>query len=582
MFAPAKTTATHRRRTLLLLGSLGLLALGPLTTLPAHADPPGGTAGWTKTFGDDFTGSSVDTNKWNPEWTWVWPDGSFGGWQDYTGFNGNVAGYPNTNATIDANGLSLRSARENYTDNKGNPHSYTSGVISSDGHFWQKYGYFEAEIQVASTPGLDTAFWLFARDHNLGKTGSQELDVVEVPSGSNWNGNFINTGVVNQSDSDIRQDYKGPLKAGYHTYGVDWEPDSVTWYLDGNFVRSESRFVPQQEMYVMISNELERDFGNGNWFGEPDTSVDYPLYTHAHWVRVWKKNAAASGSAPIGRRIGIKAGANGRYLSSDQTDSTYLKSAWASSIGTWELFDMVDAGGGSVALRCEQTGKYVTVDLNQTSRVLRADWATGIGDWEKFQWQDLGGGVFALKANANGLYVACDLNNASYIEARWSTSIGDWEKFTWTDQGAYGTVPSGGSTISEGFEGGDLSSWSLWSASNPGAASAQNCGTAQAHSGSWEYTAWSPNLYELTLYKTFPVANGFHTVSAWVRSSGGQAACQMEIVSGGTMNVVPISATGTWTKISNTINVTNGALNVGFYNKASAYQWLNVDDIVIN
>ena len=39
MFAPAKTTATHRR-TLLLLGSLGLLALAPLTAIPMHADPP--------------------------------------------------------------------------------------------------------------------------------------------------------------------------------------------------------------------------------------------------------------------------------------------------------------------------------------------------------------------------------------------------------------------------------------------------------------------------------------------------------------------------------------------------------------
>jgi len=45
MFAPAKTTATHRHRTLLLLGGLGLLALGPLTTLPTHADPPGGLDG---------------------------------------------------------------------------------------------------------------------------------------------------------------------------------------------------------------------------------------------------------------------------------------------------------------------------------------------------------------------------------------------------------------------------------------------------------------------------------------------------------------------------------------------------------
>lgn len=438
MFAPAKTTATHRRRTLLLLGSLGLLALAPFTILPVQADPPGGTSGWTQTFNDSFTGPNVDTNKWSPEWTWVWGDGSYGGWQDYTGFNGNVAGYPSTNATVDTNGLSLRSARENYTDNKGNPHSYTSGVVSTDGHFWQKYGYFEAEIQIASTPGLDTAFWLFARDHNLSKIGTQELDVAEIPSGSNWNGNYLNTGVVSQSSSDIRQDYHGPLKAGFHTYGVDWEPSSVTWYFDGAVVRTETQFVPQQEMYLMVSNELERDFGTGNWFGEPDLSVDYPVYTHAHWVKAWQRNAsAASATVPIGHRIGIKSSETGRFTSSDQGDSTYLKALWSTSPGTWEVFDISDAGNGNIALKCEQTGKYVTADINQSSGILRADWATGIGDWEKFQWADLGGGAFGLKAGANGRYVSCNLGDGDRLEAQWAQNIGTWERFTWSDLGTY-------------------------------------------------------------------------------------------------------------------------------------------------
>ena len=145
---------------------------------------------------------------------------------------------------------------------------------------------------------------------------------------------------------------------------------------------------------------------------------------------------ASGGAVPIGRRIGIKSSQTGYFTSSDQGDSTYLKALWSTSPGAWEVFDVVDAGGGGVAFLCEQTGKYVTADANQASRVLRADSASTIGPWETFQWANQGGGVFGLKANADGLYVSCNLNDGDRLEAQWAQSVGSWEQFTWSDQGA--------------------------------------------------------------------------------------------------------------------------------------------------
>ena len=428
------------------LGGLSLLAFAPLT--PVHADPPPNTGTWQTTFHDNFAGqSSLNTGNWAPGWTWDYypnspsADGCYvGGTQDYTGYNGSVAGYPSSNVTFDAGGLVLTSQHTPYSTREGSK-DFTSAVISTDGHFWQKYGYFEVRMQAASTPGLDTAFWMFARNHNYnGQGGSQELDVAEIPSGSNWNGTFLNTGVVHQSDSNhlaIDQGFR--LNNDYHTYGVDWEPASVTWYLDGRKVREESDYVPQQEMYMMVSNELERDFGNGNWFGSPE-SGSYPVSTHVAWVHAWKKIAPPAAAVPIGHRIGFRSNVTGQYAAVDliggDPSFSYIKASSGGLYG-WETFDVVDHGNGNVGLKSEATGKFLTVDMNQASRVLRADWATSINSWEEFQWVDLGNKTFALKSTYNGLYVSNNLTNEdgayNMLEAKWSTGIGTWEQFTWSD-----------------------------------------------------------------------------------------------------------------------------------------------------
>ena len=48
--------------------------------------------------------------------------------------------------------------------------------------------------------------------------------------------------------------YANPdLTAGFHTYGVDWQSDHVTWYLDGKalFSVTDPAAVPQERQYVL-------------------------------------------------------------------------------------------------------------------------------------------------------------------------------------------------------------------------------------------------------------------------------------------------------------------------------------------
>ena len=145
-----------------------------------------------------------------------------------------------------------------------------------------------------------------------------------------------------------------------------------------------------------------------------------------------------------------------------------------------------------------------------------------------------------------------------------------------------GAVPVTNYLTNPGFETASLTGWTMWMGSNPAAAYASN-NPGEAHSGSWGYVNWSSTPYELTAYQQVTVPNGSHTVSAWIKNSGGETTCQMLVkYYGGVVATVNIPASSTWQKISTTVNVTSGTLEVSFYNKAAANQWLNVDDVVVN
>ena len=132
-----------------------------------------------------------------------------------------------------------------------------------------------------------------------------------------------------------------------------------------------------------------------------------------------------------------------------------------------------------------------------------------------------------------------------------------------------------------GFETGNLTGWTVWVGANGGAAFTGN-GSGEAHTGSWGLDNWSTSHYQVTTYQTVTVPNGSHTVSAWVKCSGGQTNCRMETSGyGGNIVYTNLPTTNTWTQISTTVNVTSGSLTVGFYSNAAANQWFNVDDVVV-
>ncbi|TDU87974.1 glycosyl hydrolase family 43 [Kribbella voronezhensis] len=110
---------------------------------------------------------------------------------------------------------------------------------------------------------------------------------------------------------------------------------------------------------------------------------------------------------------------------------------------------------------------------------------------------------------------------------------------------------------------------------------AVNSNKLGGHTGRWAIAQSSSSAYSATRYQNISVPNGTYTLSAWVKSSGGQRKATVFARNFGAteLNRSISQSIGSWTKISVTgITVSNGSIQVGVQSDATAGNWVNVDD----
>ncbi|MET9801778.1 arabinogalactan endo-1,4-beta-galactosidase [Streptomyces sp. NPDC006368] len=143
-----------------------------------------------------------------------------------------------------------------------------------------------------------------------------------------------------------------------------------------------------------------------------------------------------------------------------------------------------------------------------------------------------------------------------------------------------GPPASAASTLTNpGFEAG-ASGWSTYSATGQTSASFTEAG---GHSGSTRLTHWSSSAYKVETYQYLSgLANGSYTLSAWVRSSGGQNAAYLALRNCGSAEQrtdLPPTPNGAWIRLVTSVRVTGGQCTVSVNSDAGAGNWINVDDL---
>ena len=196
-------------------------------------------AGWTKTFGDDF---STNLNSWN---TW------YGG-----AFNNELQLYQAANLSI-SNGSLVISAKKETVSGPTTPFdatpkafNYTSGRIESTTNFSASGSTpvvrMMARIKLPAGYGMWPAFWSYGDPWPT----QGEIDILEARGQEDlkyqtnyFYGKTVNRNLVRGAEGFVTTDVS--LQTCYHVYEMIWSQNDLKFYFDGVLVKTNSgSYVP--------------------------------------------------------------------------------------------------------------------------------------------------------------------------------------------------------------------------------------------------------------------------------------------------------------------------------------------------
>jgi beta-glucanase (GH16 family)/fibronectin type 3 domain-containing protein len=244
-------------------------ALEGRVLLSITAPPIAGT--WTEALNENF--DSINPSIWTNSRFW---------WDGDSTFSGT---YLPSQATISNGILSLTALNKPAVAVDGVTEPLTSGMINTGGiqgistpGFAFTYGFIDVRMQCAPGSGIWSALWMLPVSH---QDAPGELDVVENTAVAPTTYNYgYHTG-----DIWIQTPESFNTTAGYHDYGLDWEPGSLTWYLDGVAQRTYTGAnVPAQAEYAILNLDCDNAPG---WTGP--TSAALPSASmNVDYIRVWQ------------------------------------------------------------------------------------------------------------------------------------------------------------------------------------------------------------------------------------------------------------------------------------------------------
>ncbi|MDP9146649.1 MAG: glycoside hydrolase family 16 protein [Acidobacteriota bacterium] len=269
-----------------------ILAFACLPALPRRqnaAAEKSTRSDWILTWSDEFNGPNgapPDPTKWTVE-----TGGN--GWGNheleyYTSRSQNVR-QENGNLVIEAR-------QEKFTGPDSVSRDYTSARLKTAGHFEQRYGRFEARIQIPAGQGMWPAFWALGDDiSSIGWPACGEIDIMENVGfeATKIHGTLHGPGY--SGDSGLTTVYTlaaGNVADAFHIYAVEWEPDIIRFYIDGELYASKSPsdvpsgkgWVYDHPFFVILNLAV-----GGNWPRNPDAFTIFPKRMLVDYVRVYSR-----------------------------------------------------------------------------------------------------------------------------------------------------------------------------------------------------------------------------------------------------------------------------------------------------
>lgn len=188
---------------------------------------------------------------------------------DYQGSSGHALGY---NPFSDSGGVLSITAQPFKASDLQSTYgaTYASGMINTRGIFQQQYGYFEIRAELPTAHGSWPAFWMVP-DQN---TQGVEADITENIA-INPTIDFVRA--YGGDSASFANVLKTGDMSGFHTYGMLWTAQTVTFYYDDQAVfQAPTPASWNQPMYLIANYAVGGFGGNPDAAAFPDTfKVDY-------------------------------------------------------------------------------------------------------------------------------------------------------------------------------------------------------------------------------------------------------------------------------------------------------------------
>ena len=262
--------------------ALLLLASSSFAQQPARAD-------WKLVWSDEFNGTRLDTAKWNVlireqskhnELQYYLPDEVY----------------------VERGWLRLRSRVRDY----GSMH-YTSGRLDTSRKFAPTYGRFEIRARLPGGKGLWPAHWLYPQNRDWAmerlmaeavaagqeraipeaRPWYSEIDIMEFlghePNVVYGTLHYHTFGGEKKTSSGT---WRGDVDytKEFHVYALEWEPDSMRWYIDDKRIHATVNGIPHTPHYLILNTAV-----GGGWPGNPDSTTVFPQYHDIDYVRVYQR-----------------------------------------------------------------------------------------------------------------------------------------------------------------------------------------------------------------------------------------------------------------------------------------------------
>lgn len=252
-----------------------LLLLSALSTAMADVS----TANRTLLFNDDFTELSASQDGNGTQWNYIdyvsWDNVNARNWRTY---QSNDPSLTEIRTEGDTSFVSLWGKKGDYhtenTSTSNNDKVVGKDVYACGGLFTQKtftfqYGYVEARARFDCVQGCWPAIWLLpAAGANWPNNG--EIDILEHLNSETIAYQTLHF-FANNGTSDASAGLQGKITGeltGWHTYGMEWTENAITFYVDGTKTGTITGDAytnwpfdrENNEFYLMIDQQI-----GGNW-----------------------------------------------------------------------------------------------------------------------------------------------------------------------------------------------------------------------------------------------------------------------------------------------------------------------------